>query len=131
MQLFTKPQMEQLLQNGAQAALERNGEAEADLSRMPVVKLFAPVGSATWLISEIDPEYPDIGFGPSHTCKHVLPGNVCDLGMGFPELGSVSISQLEAACIAGLGVERDRHWTPTKSLIDYADEARLANAICA
>lgn len=44
MKLFTKAQMNLLLKNGAQANLERRGEAEADLARKPIVKLFTPWG---------------------------------------------------------------------------------------
>lgn len=119
MELYTKAQEEKLLANGAIANEERSGEVEADLSRKPVVKWFTPWGSATWLISEIDPETPDIAFG------------LCDLGVGFPELGSVSIAELKAVRRIGLGVERDLHFTADKSLVEYADEARLHNRICA
>lgn len=80
--LFTKDQTARLLENGAQANLERMGEAEEDLTRMPVVKLFTPWGCATWLLSEIDPDNTDIAFG------------LCDLGVGCPELGCVSLSEL-------------------------------------
>lgn len=118
MKLFTQAQMDLLLKNGAQANLERAGEANADLTRMPVVKLFTPWGNATWLISEIDPEDTNIAFG------------LCDLGMGCPELGSVYLLEIVALKgPLGLSVERDLYWTPEKSLIAYADDARLHNAI--
>src|SRR5207302_11076963 len=78
----------------------------------PVVKLFTPDGACTWLLSEIDPENPDLAFG------------LCDLGMGCPELGSVSLSEL-AAVRGGLGlpIERDLHFRAYKTLTAYADEA--------
>ena len=118
MKLFTKVQFAALLKNGAIANQERNGEVETDLTRKPVVKLFTPWGSATWLLSEIDPEDQDIAFG------------LCDLGMGFPELGCVSIAELAVVRGPfGLGVERDLHWTASKSLLAYADEARMHNTI--
>lgn len=118
MKLFTKAQMEKLLENGAIANRENAGEIETDMTRRPVVKLFTPWGSATWLISEIDPDARDIAFG------------LCDLGMGFPELGCVSISELMSVRgPLGLRVERDLLWTASKSLVEYADEARLHNAI--
>ena len=82
MKLFTKAQMNLLLKNGAQANLERRGEAEADLARKPIVKLFTPWGGATWLISEIDPEDTDIAFG------------LADLGMGCPEMGGIYLPEL-------------------------------------
>ena len=78
----------------------------------PVVKLFCPWGGATWLLSELDPEDPDIAFG------------LCDLGFGCPELGSVRLSELAAVRgPGGLSIERDRHYKPTKSLTAYAAEA--------
>jgi hypothetical protein len=75
-----------------------------------VVKLFTPDAACTWLLSELDPDDPDIAFG------------LCDLGIGFPELGSVSLTEL--ASIRGrlnLPVERDRYFTATKKLSAYAD----------
>jgi hypothetical protein len=120
MKLFTKAQMDRLLKNGAQANLEREGKAKADLTRMPVVKLFTPWGSATWLISEIDPEDTNIAFG------------LCDLGMGCPELGSVYLPEITSLKGPfGLRVERDLYWAPEMSLMSYADDARLSNAIYA
>ena len=85
-------------------ALHANGEATAKAmldedgwhpDPEPVVKIFDPSGSATWLISESDPEDPDRLFG------------LCDLGMGYPELGYVLRSELESAKGRfGLGLER-------------------------
>jgi hypothetical protein len=48
-----------------------------------VVKLFTSEGTATWLISELDPDDPDRLFG------------LCDLGLGSPELGYVSLAELK------------------------------------
>ncbi len=73
--LVTDAEYEILIANGLGAGNEEHDP-------LPVVKFFMPDGGATWLLSEIDPEYPDIAFG------------LCDLGMGFPELGSVSLSEL-------------------------------------
>ena len=85
---------------------------------MPVVKLFNPCGAATWLLTELDPEDPDIAFG------------LCDLGLGSPELGSVSLSELESVRgKLGLPVERDLHFIPTKTISAYADEARKHGSI--
>lgn len=92
--------------------------AGENLDPMPVVKLFTPDGACTWLLSELDPEDPDIAFG------------LCDLGMGFPELGSVRISELENVRGAlGLPVERDLHFIPRRTLSQYADAAVKAGAI--
>jgi hypothetical protein len=59
----------------------RGTENEPDF--LPVVKLFMPECGFVWLLTELDPEQPDIAFG------------LCDLGMGCPELGSVSLSEIE------------------------------------
>ena len=116
--LFTKPIKEKLLENGRiQAAYDHDsGEPHPDF--YPVVKLFTPWANCTWLLSEIDPDEPDIAFG------------LCDLGMGCPELGSVSLSEIMSITgPAGLRIERDRHFTADKTLSDYADEARKAQYI--
>ena len=110
MKLISKPIEAVLLKNGALCAA---GEDTSQIK--PVCKLFTPWGGATWLISEMDPENPDILFG------------LCDLGLGFPEIGSVSLSELqELRGPAGLKVERDRFFEPSMTLIAYADAARAA-----
>ena len=69
-------------------------------------------------LTELDPEDPDIAFG------------LCDLGMGFPELGSVRISELQSVRGAlGLPVEKDVFFAPTRSVSQYADAAMKAGAI--
>lgn len=116
MMLFTKEITSKLLANGRQQQPLRGTPGEMDFK--PVVKLFTPWGSATWLLSELDPEEPDIAFG------------LCDLGIGFPELGNVSISELRAVKgLFGLTVERDRHFEAKKTLSAYAEEARRLSRI--
>lgn len=86
----------------------------------PVLKLFCPWGSATWLISEMDPEDHNMLFG------------LCDLGHGFPELGWVYLPELEAIRgPAGLKIERDMWFTPGMTLVEYADRARVEGRIVA
>jgi hypothetical protein len=104
-----------LLTNALIAQLIRNGEAsrEREVDHQPVVKLFAPDANATWLLTEIDPEDDDRAFG------------LCDLGLGCPELGYVSLVELEGLRgPMGLRVERDFHFTASKTLAEYATEAR-------
>jgi len=130
MKLLTKSIYEQLLRNGRiREALAEDGRAEADF--LPVVKLFTPDGNCTWLLTELDPEEPDIAHG------------LCDLGFGCPELGSVRISELESVRGRfGLPVERDLHFIPKHTISVYAraawnaaqiteDEAALAQAAAA
>jgi len=86
----------------------------------PVVKLFTPDATATWLISEIDPDDPDRLFG------------LCDLGLGCPELGYVSLAGLsELKGPLKLPVERDLHFAADKPLSAYAAEARARGRIIA
>ena len=89
-----------------------------DIDHPPVVRLFTPDANATWLISEVDPDDPDRLFG------------LCDLGLGSPELGYVSFSELKAARgPLGLPIERDRHFVGDKPLSKCADEARIMGRI--
>ncbi len=118
MKLLTKDIFERLLANG-RANRDADGlPLEEAIDHKPVVKLFTPDAGCTWLLSEIDPEEPDIAFG------------LCDLGMGCPELGTVSLSELES--VRGklnLPVERDMHFEADKTLSAYADEASKHGAI--
>ena len=110
MKLLTADLHARLLANGRKQAPLRGTDDEIDFQ--PVVKLFTPDGACTWLLSEIDPDDPDIAFG------------LCDLGMGFPELGSVSLSELgRVRGQLGLALERDLHFEPAKTLSAYAAEA--------
>jgi hypothetical protein len=80
----------------------------------PVLKLFTPDGSATWLITESDPDDADRLFG------------LCDLGLGYPELGYVSLAELTSLRGSlGLPIERDAHFVADKALSEYA---AIANA---
>jgi hypothetical protein len=82
----------------------------------PVVKFFNPTGVGTWLVSDID--------------EHGNMFGLCDLGMGSPELGYVSIHELMAIQLPfGLSVERDLGFKADKPLIEYANEARVVGYI--
>jgi len=86
----------------------------------PVVKLFTPDGNATWLLTESDPDDSNRLFG------------LCDLGLGTPELGYVSLAELTALRgMLGLPIERDLHFVADKPLSAYAEEARLKGRISA
>jgi Protein of unknown function (DUF2958) len=118
MKLLTKEIRERLVKNGhlRQRMAEACDSAEPDF--LPVVKLFTPDAGATWLLSEIDPDDEDRAFG------------LCDLGLGMPELGYVSLTELAALRgKLGLPVERDLYFTPSKSLSAYAEEARVHGSI--
>lgn len=117
MKLLTPSLYDQLLRNGRiREALDESGRATADF--IPIVKLFTPDASCTWLLTELDPEDPDIAFG------------LCDLGMGSPELGTVRISELESVRgPLGLAVERDLYFWAMHTLSVYARAAWNNTAI--
>ena len=112
MKLLTAEQHAILLANG------RRQQEQPGFDPYPVVKLFTPDGACTWLLTELDPDDTDIAFG------------LCDLGMGFPELGSVRLSELASARGAlGLRIERDVHWQPSGPISAYTDAAFKAEHI--
>lgn len=101
-----------LLANGAKHA------AGEDHDPHPVVKIFTPDAGATWLLTELDPEDQDRAFG------------LCDLGLGCPELGYVSLTELsELRGRLNLPVEIDLYFRATKPLSEYAREAHAAGRI--
>jgi hypothetical protein len=100
MKLITQPIERQLLANYITSAVD----PEVTIDHKPVLKLFTPFGGATWLITEMDPD-GDTMFG------------LCDLGVGYPELGYVSLAEITGS---GHRIERDRFFTPTKTLSEYA-----------
>jgi hypothetical protein len=116
MTLITQAQIDQLIANGkAQRAAIDNDQCAIDFK--PVVKLFTPDAQCTWLITELDPDH-ELAFG------------LCDLGMGEPELGYVSLTELRTVRgNLGLPVERDEHFDADKPLSAYADAARQHGGI--
>ena len=112
MTLITDTQRRQLIENA------RRSQRDPGFDPYPVLKLFTPDAGATWLLSELDPDEPDRAFG------------LCDLGLGFPELGYVLISEIVSVRgPLGLPVERDLDFTADKTLGEYADQARREERI--
>ena len=112
--LITKAEQAQMIRNGIQTKKDHIG------NHWPVVKLFMPDGAAIWLLSELDPMDPDVAFG------------LCDLGLGFPELGYVQISEIKSLRgVFGLPVERDLGFKATKSILEYSSDAHDAGRITA
>ena len=117
MELLPQSILDQLAANG-RANQDRIRAGEDTIDHHPAVKLFTPDGGATWLLSETDPEDPDIVHG------------LCDLGLGYPELGSVRLSVLMAhRGRLGLPIERDLHFKANAPLSTYAERAREAGGI--
>ena len=108
MKLITATLRRRLLANGARPGADH----------VPVLKLFDPAGSATWLFTEMDPKGADRLFG------------LCDPGQGHPELGAASLAELaRVRGRLGLPLERDRHFTARAPLSVYAAAARRAGRI--
>ena len=116
--LMTKAHRAQLAQNGiAQRQAPDRGEY---IDFPPVEKFFTLDAGATWLLTEVYPADLDIAFG------------LCDLGVGLPELGDISLAEIEAVRGPfGLHVERDMNFLPKKPLSAYAREAREVGPIIA
>ena len=108
MKLVIAKLRKRLLANGARPGADH----------VPVLKLFDPAGSATWLFTEMDPDHPDRLFG------------LCDTGQGHPELGHASLAALtRVRGRFGLPLERDRYFTARHPLSVYAAAARRAGRI--
>lgn len=96
-------------------AAQRDGKPEPD--PVPVLKLFNPMGAATWLATELG-EDDDALFG------------LADLGFGCPELGYFSLSEIASVRLPlGLGIERDLGFETTVPLSRWAEAARHAGSI--
>ncbi len=117
-QLVTKCQFFEMARNAAHTEVYQTTCDSQVYNPPPVIKLFTPDAQATWLLSEIDLDCPHIAFG------------LCDLGLGFPELGYVDLMELShVRGRFGLPVERDLHFSPTQTLLEYANAARAARQI--
>ncbi|MBT2188629.1 DUF2958 domain-containing protein [Sphingobium nicotianae] len=96
-------------------AAQRDEKPEPD--PVPVLKLFNPVGAATWLATELD-EDGDTLFG------------LADLGFGCPELGYFSLSEIASVRLPfGLCIEQDIAFATPHSLSVWADAARRTGSI--
>jgi hypothetical protein len=105
-----------LIPDGLRPALAANA-ADPDGDPVPVLKLFNPAGPGTWLITELDPD------------GDTLLG-LCDLEMGCPELGSVSLRELSSVVLPfGLSIERDVQFQGRVPLSKWAELARRCGSI--
>lgn len=105
----------ELIPEALRARLLANGAEDAD--RVPILKLFNPAGAGTWLITGMDAD-GDTLFG------------LCDLDMGFPELGSVSLAEITSVRLPmGLAIERDLHFEGRIPISGWADLARQTGSI--
>jgi hypothetical protein len=106
--LLTDDERARLLDNGATAARGERGDP------LPVLKLFTPDAHAVWLLTELDPADRDTAYG------------LCDGGIGWPELGTISIAYLESMRgPKGMPVARDPHFKPRCRLSEYVQQSRI------
>lgn len=111
MNLFPSEILRQLRFNGKSSAFHQIANLP-EPDHNPVVKIFDPSGGATWLLTESMPDEPNMLFG------------LCDLGMGFPELGYVLRSDLESdRGDYGLSLERDLHFVAYAGISTYVQAA--------
>jgi hypothetical protein len=93
------------------------------MNEKPVIKLFDPWGQAFWLLVELEPtkeakfhgDPVDMAFG------------LADLGLGFPELGYVSVDELRGMTYGPDGpprIERDLYFRAEKTLAEYLTDAK-------
>ena len=116
MNLLASAERAKLLDNGRRQAAVKGTPSEIDFE--PVVKLFNPCGAGTWLLTEIDPDDETVAWG------------LCDLGMGFPEFGTVSLAELASyRGPLGLGIERDLHFKARGPISAYIEAAANADHI--
>ena len=105
-----------LLTDDLRARLQANG-LQCGIDHVPVVKLFNPMGAATWLATELDSD-GDTLFG------------LADLGLGCPELGSFSLRELASLRLPfGLGIERDLLFEAAFPLSVYTEAAQETGSI--
>ena len=91
--------------------------ADARFDPVPLVKLFDPMGAATWLATELDRD-GDTLFG------------LADLGCGCPELGSFSLGEIEALRRPwGFVIEADSGFRTHFRLSVWAAWSRRAGSI--
>src|SRR3546814_5982259 len=84
---------------------------------VPVLKLFNPLGAATWLATELY-EDGDTLFG------------LADLGFGTPELGVFSLSEIAAVRLPyGMRIERDIGFESIHPISVWAIWSRRAGSI--
>lgn len=105
-----------LLTPELRAALRAQARDDSEDKR-PLVKLFNPLGAATWLASELG-EDGDTLFG------------LADLGFGCPELGYFSLHEIASLRLPfGLCIERDLLFTSAHRLSVWASWSRKAGSI--
>lgn len=93
---------------------KRSADGEAH-DPFPTVRLHVPGTGTFWLLTELDPDDPDLAWG------------LCDLGLGAPALDHVRMSDL--AALPGQPVVCDASFVAHQSLNAYLREAQDRSAV--
>jgi len=109
MKLFTKPILEKLKKNHF-TTLAAKG---ISVDHKPVIKIFNPYGTGTWLFTEMDPDEMLFGLADIHCV----------------ELGYTARRDIESRVFRGLGLERDMHFVANKTLSQYTKESKALGRI--
>ena len=102
------------------ARLIANGKAGRQLDHVPVVKIIDPGSPATWLLTEIRPDDPDMLYGLIHDVRNEQT----------PELGYLSLARL-LSDYGRLGepLRYDPDFAPRYPVSVYRTAARLIGRI--
>jgi len=105
------------LRANAQATRAAQAADQREPDHHPVIKLFNPLGAATWVATELGPD-GDTLFG------------LADLGFGCPELGYFSLREIVGVVLPlGLSIERDITFEPLVPLSRWAETAQAEGSI--
>lgn len=113
--LIRPAERHQLLRNDLAQRPVRGTSKEID--HTPVVLLHLPFSDCAWLLTEIDNDDENVAFG------------LADLGLGFPELGSVYLPELEALKLGPVQVVHDTGWRTQKPLSWWTREAQSRSSL--
>ena len=95
-----------LLTDEIKSALPPLYSTEGDGDKQIVCKFFNPVGAGTWYVCE----------GQEQANGDWLLFGLCDLGLGMPEWGYISVDDLESVSLPfGMGIERDLYFSSALS----------------
>lgn len=96
----------------------RKVRTQPDFDPQPLLKLFAPWSTATWLICQIDANDATQARG------------IADLGVGQPEFGAIPLRELASVSGPnGQKIEVDRYWDPQFPISMYIELAQKAGRI--
>ena len=106
---LSQEQLEMLLGADNYAQMLENHRSSKSADHLPVVHLSIPCTDCHWLLTDIAPN-SDVAFG------------LCDLGMGFPELGYVRLGEI-ISCTRIPPVERNNMFKALAPISRYHEEA--------